>query len=670
MENIFVEFLPPWIETGLQPAFYDKESGTVLQQTARMYARVNMLIRMFNKLSKQTKTEITNFEGSTTETVNEYINKFNELHDYVHDYFDNLDVQEEINKKLDEMAEDGQLTQLIAQFLSLNAIMSFQNVASMKTAENLVNGSTVETYGFYNVNDGGGAKYLVRTVTNDDVVDEKTIIELYDDYLIAELIKEDSMNVKQFGAKGDGSNDDTLAIQTALDYSKNIEVPSGTYMVNAITHININSGNRLLLSNDATIKAITTSQDSYAVILCNNVDDVEICGGTIEGDRLSHTGETGEWGNCISITGGSNNINIHDIKLVNAWGDGLYIGSGLNVSTSNIKIDNCRRNGISFISIDGFTGNDILITNISGTAPEAGIDFEPNINNEKLKNIHINNLTTSNCSAMGLLFALSNLDQTSNPIEIIINNFTDYSSPDGVRMSKNSNVSGRISLDNISLYDNNVNPIALRNYTWGANIKTEFKNIYIQRTTADGTNQDYAAIRAYGANTPIGGIVFSNIQIYQSGVASGVPDAYLLNTKGITIDKPIHKTNLYTITGIEDFHLSDPLHTFSLISGAASGGVGTYDPCTQRTKDTTATSDSSVSISANTPIGWYCEFNNLNMTRTYTVQLPADTYCTAFSSTAAVGLVLSPGASLTLEKMDDTHYIAKAYSGTITPTSS
>lgn len=106
MENIFVEFLPPWIETGLQPAFYDKESGTALQQTARMYARVNMLIRMFNKLSRNTKT-----------TVEDYINQFNELHDYVHDYFDNLDVQEQINNKLDEMAEDGSLTALISAYV-------------------------------------------------------------------------------------------------------------------------------------------------------------------------------------------------------------------------------------------------------------------------------------------------------------------------------------------------------------------------------------------------------------------------------------------------------------------------------------------------------------------------------------------------------------------------
>jgi hypothetical protein len=48
MENIFVEFLPPCIETGLQPAFYDKESGTVLQQTARMYAKVNEVVATVN----------------------------------------------------------------------------------------------------------------------------------------------------------------------------------------------------------------------------------------------------------------------------------------------------------------------------------------------------------------------------------------------------------------------------------------------------------------------------------------------------------------------------------------------------------------------------------------------------------------------------------------------
>ena len=114
MENIFVEFLPPWVETGLQPAFYDKESGTVLQQTARMYDRVNMLIRMFNKLSKETK-----------ETVEQYIEEFNSLYNYVHDYFDNLDVQEEVNNKLDEMVESGEFEELIEEYFNSSVKVIF-----------------------------------------------------------------------------------------------------------------------------------------------------------------------------------------------------------------------------------------------------------------------------------------------------------------------------------------------------------------------------------------------------------------------------------------------------------------------------------------------------------------------------------------------------------------
>ena len=152
MENIFVEFLPPWIETGLQPAFYDKESGTVLQQTARMYARVNMLIRMFNKLSKNTKT-----------TVEDYINQFNELHDYVHDYFDNLDVQEEINNKLDAMVEAGTLQEIMADYLNASALWCYDTVADMVQATNLIAGSFAKTLGHYSKEDGLGAYYKIDT---------------------------------------------------------------------------------------------------------------------------------------------------------------------------------------------------------------------------------------------------------------------------------------------------------------------------------------------------------------------------------------------------------------------------------------------------------------------------------------------------------------------------
>ena len=44
---------------------------------------------------------------------------FNELNDYVRDYFANLDVQEEINNKLDAMVEDGTLEEIISNYLDI-----------------------------------------------------------------------------------------------------------------------------------------------------------------------------------------------------------------------------------------------------------------------------------------------------------------------------------------------------------------------------------------------------------------------------------------------------------------------------------------------------------------------------------------------------------------------
>ena len=113
MQNIFIDFLPPWVETGLQPAFYDKESGTVLQQTARMYAKVNEVVQSVN---------------NQNETIADYIDKFNELHDYVHDYFDNLDVQTEINNKIDEMVEDGTLMRILEEYDYVLNIKNFNCV--------------------------------------------------------------------------------------------------------------------------------------------------------------------------------------------------------------------------------------------------------------------------------------------------------------------------------------------------------------------------------------------------------------------------------------------------------------------------------------------------------------------------------------------------------------
>ena len=208
-----INFLPTWVETNLQPAFYDMESGTCLQQTARMYAKVNQLIRNVN--DQNTK-------------IAEYVQKFIELKDYVDDYFDNLDVQEEINNKLDDMAEQGVLADIISQYLNSTAIFAYNSIADMKSSENLIAGSYARTIGYYTANDGGGATYKIREVTNEDVEDDAFIIAMADNNLVAELVIENNtVNIRQLGGKSMAS--DNVKTDVATCFAK-YEAYSSSHM--------------------------------------------------------------------------------------------------------------------------------------------------------------------------------------------------------------------------------------------------------------------------------------------------------------------------------------------------------------------------------------------------------------------------------------------------------
>lgn len=75
-------------------------------------------------------------QNTTNETVEELYDAFITLKNYVDDYFENLDVQDEINNKLDEMAGDGTLTGLISVYLT--PIINEQN-AEISRINNKVN---------------------------------------------------------------------------------------------------------------------------------------------------------------------------------------------------------------------------------------------------------------------------------------------------------------------------------------------------------------------------------------------------------------------------------------------------------------------------------------------------------------------------------------------------
>ena len=359
MENIFVEFLPPWVETGLQPAFYDKESGTVLQQTARMYARVNMLVRMFNKLSKNTKS-----------VVEDYIDKFNQLHDYVYYYFDNLDVQEEINNKLDDMTEQGTLQEIVAAYLNSRAVFGYDTVAEMKEAENLLEGSFAHTLGYTTKGDGGGATYKVRELGEDETADNMTLISLHDN-LVAELEIKPEMTTRQFGS---GTNDDLAVLKKIISLCDTI-ILSDNMTINP-QQITL-SDNQVLDLNGHKITMGDNNNLSFAnLIVVNSTGEVTIKNGELDGNSEGQTVPVVTNNTGILVSSGS--AVMDNMKIHNFLYEGVIANGNINMIIRNSKIYDCGRNDIALLS-----WNSSVIENceFSGSLENeeniANIDIEP-----------------------------------------------------------------------------------------------------------------------------------------------------------------------------------------------------------------------------------------------------------------------------------------------------
>lgn len=136
----------------------------------------------------------------------------------------------------------------------------------------------------------------------------------------------------------------------------------------------------------------------------------------------------GEWRMAINLSG-CRNVAIEGLRLESSGGDGIYVGAGRgekpyceNVTIRNVVCHDNYRQGISVISAKDLLIENCVMSGTGGTAPEAGIDFEPNAANERLENCVVRDCRFADNEGAGILIYLKPLDKTSAPVSIAIEN--------------------------------------------------------------------------------------------------------------------------------------------------------------------------------------------------------------------------------------------------------
>ena len=245
----------------------------------------------------------------------------------------------------------------------------------------------------------------------------------------------------------DATVDYTNIVQAAILKYPNLVFPNFPILIND-SGLNIPSNRTITFLPGSELRLLPSSKSGYNMLSMKDASNIILVAPVLKGDRFQHLGTTGEWGNGIGISGGGN-INILSPKVVNMWGDGLYIGvsNGViphDISVKDADIQYSRRNGVTIIAVDGLLLESPYVAFTNGTLPMAGIEIEPNFNTEEVKNVVINNPKTEGNLGSGLYFDFGNLmGGGQKKIGVTVNNHVDIKSNIAVKaMSRITDGSG------------------------------------------------------------------------------------------------------------------------------------------------------------------------------------------------------------------------------------
>ena len=150
--------------------------------------------------------------------------------------------------------------------------------------------------------------------------------------------------------------------------------------------------------------------------VARNAENLKICGegkgATLRMRKTDYWQEPyqkSEWRHGLSFLS-CENVLVENLQIAETGGDGIYLGvssseSGpcKNVTIRNVDCKGNNRQGISVISVDGLTIEDCVLRETVGTAPEAGIDFEPNRSDEQITNVVMRRVKSLNNAGDGIV---------------------------------------------------------------------------------------------------------------------------------------------------------------------------------------------------------------------------------------------------------------------------
>ncbi len=322
----------------------------------------------------------------------------------------------------------------------------------------------------------------------------------------------------------------TKCLQAAFDSGSSkvvIDRQAGDWIVEPVF---LRSDQEVVIENDVVVRALPGAFKGTGDCLftARGVTNVVLRGkgnAQLRMERDAYTDRSAyhfsEWRHTLSLID-SANVRVSDLAFRFSGGDGIYVGRGsADIDIRRVDCSDHYRQGISVISARNLTIADSRFTATKGTPPQSGIDFEPNKPSEALSNCRVENCDFDGNASHGIAFYLPNLDETSEPISIVLKNCRARGNgANGLAMTVGANgkrkpVKGEIRIEDCAFSENGTRPMSV------GGLSHDTASVIFRRTLFDARGSAWGGllIGNTGLLADAANLTFDNCRIVMDGGA-------------------------------------------------------------------------------------------------------------------------------------------------------
>lgn len=297
--------------------------------------------------------------------------------------------------------------------------------------------------------------------------------------------------------------DSTDALQRAIDSGAKTVVVDKQETPWIVRPLKLRDNLEFVLAEGAEIQAKKGEFKAVGdcLLSCENARNVTIRGegkgATLRMRKREYWSEPyrkSEWRHGISLKS-AENVLIENLQIAETGGDGIYVGTSgttkrpcRNVTIRRVDCLENNRQGISVINVDGLLIENSVLRDTNGTAPAAGIDFEPNGADEQITNVVMRRVVAIGNDGDGITFYLPNLRSRGHELSFVVEDCDSARNAGmgfGLTVANGDDMrqSGAMIVRNTRIYGNRTG-VAIRS-KWAEGAPLRFEDVSVVTPNAD-----------------------------------------------------------------------------------------------------------------------------------------------------------------------------------------